>query len=85
MTRKWGRIVGLALALRVIRSTIFADPTSLTILRHVAYYRPEESHGFDNLDVDECVTTSARPDSRCRQGFGDFLRSLALNPILAIA
>jgi glycosyltransferase involved in cell wall biosynthesis len=32
-----------------------------------------------------CVTTSARLDCRCREGFGDYLRSLALNPILATA
>lgn len=32
-----------------------------------------------------CVTTSARLDCRCREGFGDYLRSLALDPILAPA
>lgn len=32
-----------------------------------------------------CVTTSARLDCRCREGFGDYLRSLELNPILTIA
>jgi glycosyltransferase involved in cell wall biosynthesis len=32
-----------------------------------------------------CVTTSARLDCRCREGFGEYLRSLALNPILATA
>lgn len=32
-----------------------------------------------------CVTTSARLDCRCREGFGDYLRSLAINPILTIA
>ncbi|AIS17182.1 glycosyl transferase [Pseudomonas rhizosphaerae] len=32
-----------------------------------------------------CVTTSARLDCRCREGFGDYLRSLAHNSVQAIA